>query len=141
MEIRKDRATGILWLSQCGYMEKVLERFSMTNVKQWILRYLRGTTGYGITFNRQLSDSLMVGYLDADYKGDLNNRRSTTGYVFTFVGGPICWRSIVQSLIALSTTESEYMEVAKAAKEALWLTGLVRELGVHQSGVRLQFNS
>jgi hypothetical protein len=60
----------------------------------------------------------------------MDDRRSTTGYVFTFAGGPICWKSSVQSIVAMSTTEAEYMAVAEAAKEVLWLTGLVKELGV-----------
>ena len=97
---------------------------------KWIFRYLRGTTNYGIMFERQQDELSVRGYVDADYAGDLNDRRSTTGYVFTLAGGPICWRSMIQSLVALSTTESEYMAVAEAAKEALWLTGLVKELGI-----------
>jgi hypothetical protein len=48
---------------------------------------------------------------------------------------------MVQSLVALSIIESEYMIVAKAVKEALWLTGLVKELGVEQGGVKLHFDS
>ncbi|XP_057981108.1 secreted RxLR effector protein 161-like [Malania oleifera] len=86
------------------------------------LMYLRGTTGYGIEFRAQQSDLTVVGYEDTDYAGDLDDRRSTTGYVFTLVGRPICWRFMVQSLMALSITESEYMTVAKAVKETLWLT-------------------
>ncbi|XP_038984402.1 secreted RxLR effector protein 161-like [Phoenix dactylifera] len=96
---------------------------------KWIFRYLRSTTDHGIMFVRQQDDPSVVGYVDADYAGDLDDRRSTTGYVFTLAGGPISWRSMVQSLVALSTTESEYMAVAEAAKEALWLTGLVQGAG------------
>ena len=79
--------------------------------------------------------------MDSDYAGDLDDRRSTTRYVFTLGGGPICWKSSVQSTVALSTTEAEYMAVAEAAKEALWLTGLVKELGVEQGGVQLHCDS
>ena len=85
---------------------------------------------YGIMFDRQQNDISVVGYVNSNYTGDLDNRRSTTGYVYTLAGGPICWRSRLQSLVALSITEAEYMAVAEAAKEALWLAGLVRELGV-----------
>ena len=83
---------------------------------KWIFRYLRGTTNYDIMFERQQDESSVRGYVDADYAGDLNDRRSTTGYVFTLAGGPICWRSMIQSLVALSTTESEYMVVAETAR-------------------------
>jgi hypothetical protein len=213
MEIRRDRDAKTLWLSQAGYVKKVLERFSMENAKpvstllanhfrlsisqcpktveetedmskvsyasavgclmyamvctrpdlahvvsvvskymanpgkqhwdavNWIFIYLKGTTDYDITFVRQKSDLSVVGYVDADYVGDLDDRRSTTGYVFTLTGGPICWKSMIQSTVAMSTTEAEYMAVAEAAKEALWLTGLVRELGIQQVGVPLYCDS
>ena len=70
-------------------------------------------------FGRQHDELSVMGYMDADYAGDLNDRRSTTGYVFTFAGGPICWRPMIQSLVALSTIKSENMRVIEAAKEAL----------------------
>ena len=70
----------------------------------------------------------------------MDDRRSTTRYVFTLLGGPIFWRSTVQSLVAMSTTKAEYMAVAKATKEALWLKALVKELGLNQ-GVQLHCDS
>jgi hypothetical protein len=51
--------------------------------------------------------------------GDLDDRRSTTCYVFTIAGGPICLKSMIQSTVMTSTTEAEYMVAAEAAKEAL----------------------
>uniref|UniRef100_A0A2N9G262 CCHC-type domain-containing protein n=1 Tax=Fagus sylvatica TaxID=28930 RepID=A0A2N9G262_FAGSY len=85
--------------------------------------------------------SSIVGYVDADYAGEVDDRRSTTGYVFTLSGGPICWKSTLQSIVAMSTTEAEYMAVAEAAKEALWLKGLVKELGLNQGGVQMHCDS
>ncbi|KAL4384756.1 hypothetical protein GQ457_15G014670 [Hibiscus cannabinus] len=213
MEIHRDRSSRKLWLSQQSYVEKVLDRFGMSNAKpvstplanhfklsselcpktdkecekmakvpyasvvgclmyamvctrpdlahvvghvckymskpgrrhweavKWIFRYLKGTVGHGIVFGSQQHDPLVVGYVDSDYAGDLDDRRSTTGYVFTLGGGPICWKSTVQPIVALSTTEAEYMAVAEAAKEALWLIGLVKELGLEQGGVQLHCDS
>uniref|UniRef100_A0A2N9G9Z0 Reverse transcriptase Ty1/copia-type domain-containing protein n=1 Tax=Fagus sylvatica TaxID=28930 RepID=A0A2N9G9Z0_FAGSY len=69
------------------------------------------------------------------------SRRSTTGYLFTLLGGPICWKSTLQSIVAMSTIEVEYMAVAEAAKEALWLKGLVKVLGLNQSGVQMHCDS
>ncbi|KAL7000929.1 hypothetical protein U1Q18_052374 [Sarracenia purpurea var. burkii] len=108
---------------------------------KWIFRYLRGTADHGILFARQQGQISVVGYVDADYAGGVDDRRSTTGYVFTLAGGPICWRSMVQPLVALSTTESEYMAVTEAGKEALWLKGFVKELGIDQGGVQLHCDS
>ena len=70
-------------------------------------------------FSKQQSVPSVVGYVDVDYVRDLDDRRYTTGYVFTLGGGPICWKSMIQSLVALSTTESKYMAVAEAIKEAM----------------------
>lgn len=82
-------------------------------------------------------DKLLVGYVDFDYAGDLDKRRSTTGYVFTMAGGPVCWRSTLQSTVALSTTEAEYMAVTEAFKEAIWLLGLTKDLGTVQKNVEV----
>ncbi|KAK3000288.1 hypothetical protein RJ639_023744 [Escallonia herrerae] len=79
----------------------------------------------------------VFGFVDSDYAGDLDSRRSTIGYIFTFIGGPICWKSVLQSTIALSITEAEYMSLTEVAKEALWLKRLVEELGFKQRGVLL----
>jgi hypothetical protein len=103
---------------------------------EWIFRYLKATTNYGITFVRQKSDLSVVGYVNADFAKDLDERRSTTGYVFTLARGPI-WKSMIQSMVAMFTTEAEYMTVAEVAKEALGLAGLVKELGIQQGGVSL----
>ena len=91
---------------------------------------MKDTIEYGINFVRQKRLFLVIEYVDAYYAGDLDDRRSTTGYVLTLVGGPICWRSMIQSTVAMSMTEAEYMAAAEAAKEALWLTRLVKELDI-----------
>ena len=111
------------------------------DVVKWTFRYFRGTTDYDIMFNKQQSDPSIEGYMDADYTEDLDDKRSTMGYVFTFGGGLICWKFMIQSLVALSTNESEYMVVAEAINESLWLTGLVKELGIQQSRVQLYYDS
>ena len=111
------------------------------NTVKWIYRYLNGTTGYGILFARQHGNNSVVGYVDSDYVDNMDDRRSTTGYVFTLSGGLVCWRSTLQSPVTMSTTKAEYMAVAEAAKEALWLKGLVKELGLNQGGVQLHCDS
>ena len=66
---------------------------------------------------------MVVGYVDSDYAGDLDNRRSTTGYVFTISGGPVCWKSTIQSIVALSTTEAEYLTIVEVQKKLCGLLG------------------
>ena len=65
------------------------------NVFKWIFRYFRGTADYDIMFSGHQSVPLVMGYVDADYARDLDDRRSTIGYVFTLGGGPNCWKYMV----------------------------------------------
>ena len=109
---------------------------------KWILRYLKGTSDVGLLFERQgTTDQLCVGYVDSDYAGDLDERRSTTGYVFTIAGGPVSLRSTLQSTVVLSTTESEYMAVTKAMQEAIWMQGLVDDLRIEQKVLEIHCDS
>ncbi|XP_052295819.1 secreted RxLR effector protein 161-like [Citrus sinensis] len=85
---------------------------------KWILRYLYRTVDVGLLFKKDYGQQC-IGYCDFDFAGDLDKRRSTTGYVFTLGRGPISWRSIPQSTIALSTTEAEYMAATEVVKEAI----------------------
>ncbi|GKV16510.1 hypothetical protein SLEP1_g27143 [Rubroshorea leprosula] len=107
--------------------------YAMEAVK-WILRYLRGTVDVGRVYDRSANPSgNVVGFVDYDFVGDLDKRRSTTGYVFTLSRCAISWKVTLQSTVALSTTEAEYMAITEAVKEALWLKGLVSDLGVEQN--------
>ncbi|KAM1650564.1 hypothetical protein ACFXTN_003253 [Malus domestica] len=72
---------------------------------------------------------------------DLDKRRSTSSYVFTCAGGPISWRALLQPITALSTTEAEYIALAKAGNEAIWLSGLVSQMGITQDCVKLKCDS
>lgn len=101
-----------------------------------VLRYVAGTQSLGINFGLE-DNSVLIGYCDADYAGDLDNRRSTTGYVFTLNGGSISWSSRLQPTVAASTTEAEYMSAAAATKEALWLRKLLPDLGMNIKTVEI----
>ena len=70
----------------------------------------------------------MVGYCDADYAGDCNTRRSTTGYVFSLGSGAVAWCSKRQPTVSFSTTEAEYRAAAMAAQESTWLMRLLKDL-------------
>ena len=92
---------------------------------------MRGNTDVGIVYDRSNNTSgSVIGYVDSDFAGDLDRRRSLTGYVFTFASGAISWKAALQSKAVLSTTEAEYMAATEAVKEAIWLTGLVEDLGL-----------
>lgn len=101
-----------------------------------VLRYLAGTSDLGITFGRN-GHLELYGYCDADYAGDIDTRRSTTGYVFTLNGGAISWQSKRQPTVAASTTEAEYMAAAAAVKEGLWLRKLLNDFSIHVQPVNI----
>jgi hypothetical protein len=94
---------------------------------KWILRYLRGTSDMSLCFIG--ADLKLQGYMDADLTGDVDSRKSTTGFVYTLRGTAVCWTSRLQKIVALSTTEAEYVAVTKAGKEMVWLQGFLDELG------------
>lgn len=87
---------------------------------KWILKYLKSTKDYCLLFDGSLDDvKYLLGYVDANYKHDLDQRKSTTGYVFTLAGGSISWRSSLHKCVAQSTTKAEYVAATEAAKEAI----------------------
>ena len=109
---------------------------------KWILRYIQKTVDVGLLFKQDNTlGKGVIGYVDSDYAGDLDKRRSTTGYVFTLAGGPISWKSTLQSTVALSTTEAEYMAVTEAVKEAIWLQGMAKTLGLVQEHINVYCDS
>ena len=69
-------------------------------------------------------------FWDADMVGDVDTRKSTSGYVFTLTSGVVSWCSRLQKVVALSTTEAEYISTTKASKEAIWLARLCSEFGL-----------
>jgi len=97
---------------------------------KWILRYLKGTSKMHLSFKR--SNLTLQGFSDADLGGDLDGRKSTTGYIFTLGGTAISWKSKLQGRVSLSTTEAEYIAISETAKEMIWLKNLLKELGKGQ---------
>jgi hypothetical protein len=100
-----------------------------------VLQYLRGTNNYCVTYNG--CNDLVCGYVDSDFAGDLDKRRTTSGYVFTLARGPVSWMSKLQNVVSLSTTEAEYIAASHACKETIWLKGLLGEFGRMQDKVKL----
>jgi hypothetical protein len=135
---------SLLYLANCTRPDiaqavGVLARYmSCPTVEHWrlakaVLSYLVGTTDVGLEFGGKTSE--LEGYCDANHPGDLDSRRSTTGYVFTLNGGAISWASKLQPTVAFSNVEAEYMSAAHAIKEALWLKKLCNDLDLKYEGV------
>lgn len=92
---------------------------------QWVsakhvLRYLHGTIGYGLRYSTD-SDMHLVGHTDSDWAGSVKDHKSTSGCCFSLGSVVISWFSRKQTLVALSSTEVEYIATCMAAREAAWL--------------------
>ncbi|MBA3551100.1 Ty1/Copia family ribonuclease HI [Patescibacteria group bacterium] len=90
-----------------------------------ILRYLKGTKKLKLTFEKSAE---VAGYSDASYAEDKNDRKSTGGYVFMMNGGAVSWKSSKQKIVTMSSCEAEYVTLSDAAKEAIWLTKLMKNV-------------
>ncbi|KAJ9679813.1 hypothetical protein PVL29_021660 [Vitis rotundifolia] len=204
IKILRDRANGVLKLSQRTYIEKILKRFNMHNCsstkapivkgdkfskaqcpqnddereemrtipyssvvgslmyaqvctrpdiafvvgvlgrylsnpgsQHWkaakkVLRYLQGTKDFMLTYRRtNILD--VVGFCDADFAGCIDDKKSTTGYIFMMAGGAVSWKSVKQTLTASSTMEAEYVACYEACCHAIWMRNFISALGVVDS--------
>src|SRR5271154_2819160 len=102
-----------------------------------VLAYLKGTRDYWIVYGDAQSLDIhgytnalhpIIGYADADWGSDKDDRKSTTGYVFTINSGAVSWTSHKQTSNAVSTMEAEYMALSDASREAIARTHLYNDL-------------
>ncbi|KAL0308913.1 UNVERIFIED_CONTAM: Retrovirus-related Pol polyprotein from transposon TNT 1-94 [Sesamum radiatum] len=96
---------------------------------KWLLRYLNGSANLGIVLSKCPKGADLFGYVDSNYANDRDSRKSTTPYVFTLCDSCISWKSQLQSIVALSTIEAEYIATTETFKQAIWLEGLIKEIG------------
>lgn len=109
----------------------ILSRYTNKNNKElWqclkrVLRYLKGTNDLKLTYKRNEYNHILCGYVDSDWGGNIDDRKSTTGYLFKlFDSCTITWCTKKQLSVAASSTEAEYMALYEAVREALWLKSL-----------------
>ena len=133
--------------SDIAYAVSMISRFMANPGKEhwkavkWLFRYLVGTADRalvfgGADFRRDFSEAI-EGYVDSDYAGCLDSRKSITGFVFTAYGTAVSWKGNLQGVVALSTTEAEYIALTEAVKEAMWLRGIAEELRVQTEGITI----
>lgn len=92
-----------------------------------ILRYLKGTTSYGIFYKKGGEENLLA-FTDSDYAGDEDDSKSTSGYVFLLSSGAVSWMSKKQPIVTLSSTEAEFVAAAASACQAMWMKRVLRNL-------------
>ena len=92
-----------------------------------ILRYVKGTKGFGILYTT-VNDLKLVGYMDSDWAGSIDDRKSTSRYVFHMRSGVISWASKKQPIFTQSTIEAEYIAANAATCQAIWLRRILADL-------------
>ncbi|WZY76654.1 hypothetical protein YC2023_023038 [Brassica napus] len=152
MDIIRNKDNHILKLSQNDYLAKVLKTFGMSECRpvntplgsQFKLQALtanqereqEGALGLNLTFAKG-EDFKVRGYCDSDYASDMDRSRSITGYVFTVGGNAVSWSSSLYKVVALSTTEAEYMALSDAVREGIWLKGICKELKLSDEEIEM----
>ena len=112
-----------------AYAIRRLSRYTQSpNQHHWVaicrvLKYLRGTNDYCLCYNG--FQNVLEGFSDANWIFDLDEMKSTSGYVFTLGGGVVYWKSSKPNCITRSTMEAEFIALEKASFEAEWLRNLV----------------
>lgn len=126
---------GLIYLSNAtrpdiaysvGYLARSMQKPTEEDWKNGkrVLRYLKGTRSQGIQYNNK---EFLQGYSDSSYAEEID-RKSVGGYVFKQAGGAFSWRSTKQDIVAQSSSEAEYIALAEAVKEALWIRKLQAEM-------------
>nr|GEU95423.1 retrovirus-related Pol polyprotein from transposon TNT 1-94 [Tanacetum cinerariifolium] len=124
-----------LSLKECPVRDCDFKRMSKEAVK-WILKYFRRTANVGLVYGTNCGNHIdVISFVDSDYSKDPNKGRSMTGYAFLIQGCVVSWKAMLQHVVALSTTKAEYIAFTDAVKEAIWLRGLLEELGIELNTV------
>ena len=119
-----------------AYTLSALARYqSSPGIQHWrafkhVLRYLSSTRNLSLIIKP--SDLSLTSFADSDWAGD-DTRRSTSGNICQLGGATITWSSVLQRTVALSTAEAEYVSVANAAKQVLWIQQLLSDIGINQT--------
>ena len=121
-----------------SFAVSLLSRFQANpGVDHWnalmhVIGYIKNTMDYGLTYSRG-SDLSPIAFVDADYGGCKDTRRSTSGYVFLMAGGPVTWSSKRQTTVALSTVEAEYVAMSRCAQQMVWMQSWLDEVEIEHS--------
>ncbi|KAK0578502.1 hypothetical protein LWI29_011456 [Acer saccharum] len=127
-----------LYVKLRGNDEVFLSRFMQNPSKlhygttKRVLRYLKGTSSYGIWYTNNVENFQLCGYSDSDRASSVDDRRSTTGYIFNLGLGAITWSSQKQLSPTLSSSEAEYIAVTSAACQVVWLRRILEDMKQHQ---------
>jgi hypothetical protein len=130
IHVRVDIAHAVNVLSrymQCPQLDHLI-------AAKRVLRYLKGTADVGLVYRSGSDDGAVASaYCDADWAGDVDDRKSTSGYVVMVNGNTISWMSGKQKTVSLSTAEAEYIAVSSVVQEITWVNSMLEELSFKQT--------
>ena len=92
-----------------------------------ILRYIARTTNFGIQYTSN-SNFKLIGYTDSDFAGSIDDRKSTSGYVFSFVSGSVAWASKKQPILTLSSADAKYVVATTTTCQTVWMRRTLSKL-------------
>ena len=121
--------------SSVGILSKFVSRQGQSHWKsvKRVIRYIKGSLSVGLKFDASSKNSVnVIGFTDADWAGNITERKSTSVYAFQLCGGTISWRSKRQEIVASSSTEAEYVALSFAAQELTGLRSFLKGLGYEQ---------
>ncbi|CAM8963657.1 unnamed protein product [Rhodiola kirilowii] len=124
---RPDLAFGVSVLSRFMSNRGDKHRIAI----KYLLKYISGTRNLGLIYGSHAPKTELYGYVDSAYASNKDNRKSTTGFFFTWAGNCVSWKSQLQPIVALSSTEAEYIAATEASKEAIWLKGILQEIDIN----------
>lgn len=134
---RPDVATAASMLSR---------KLSCPTLRDWneakrVLRYLKGSIDLSLKLGHKDYDrrSDLIGFIDADHAGDINDRKSNSGFVFLFRGAPISWGCHKQTTVSISSTEAEYVSLSEACQESVAIRRFLDEVDYKQKNPTLVF--
>lgn len=134
---------SLMWLQvatrpDLSFSVNLLARFAHNpgrmhwNALKHVMAYVKGTINYGISYQAG-GDLRPIGYVNSDFAGCKDSRRSTEGSIFMVAGGPVSWECKRQDTVALSTVEAEYMAFSCATAQAIWLSKFFNEIGLNST--------
>ncbi|XP_051163516.1 uncharacterized protein LOC127282958 [Leptopilina boulardi] len=97
-------------------------------------RYLKGTRDYELILGQRGKEEGLVGYADADWAENRKDRKSNSGYLFKYLNATISWGCRKQTCVALSSTEAEYIALAEACQECIWIRRLLEDFLNYKQG-------
>lgn len=114
------------------HMERPTE-MHMNAVKR-ILRYVKGMIDFGLLYSKSSGNTVLTGYSDSDFAGNIEDRKSTGGMVFYLDESVITWVSQKQKCVTLSSCEAQFMAATAAACQAIWLRKLLSQITNEPTG-------